>query len=256
MTSEREETAGEAVEAVPVEVTHGAMRRDEPVPVEVRRGERPRGAPMAQQAGVSVTVYATVAGLAGAVPVPLLDSVLSELARGAAMRRVAKRHGVVLTSDARAVLAGPGAVHATSTERGRMVKSALASFVAPFRVAARIEDAVGTLLSAILLDYFLRRPGRPRGVALTAAEASRVRAATERAIGDAGFDAIKTVPLGLWRVLRRGGDALITPDSEARSPLERFVDAVLDGLADAPDELVDTLLHAFDDALADEGGVP
>ncbi len=229
----------------------GEERRDEGT-----RIERPRGAPLAQQAGESVTVYATVAGLAGAVPVPLLDAVLSELARGAAMRRVARRHGVVLTPDARGILAGPGSVHATSTERGRMLKSALATVLAPFRIAARVEDALGTLLSAILLDYFLRSPERPRGAALTEAEARRVRAATERAIADSGFDALKTMPLGLWRVLRRGFDALLAPDAEARSPLERFVDAVLDGLADAPDELVDTLIHNFDEAMASDGGTP
>lgn len=205
---------------------------------------------------MSVTVYAAVAGLASAVPVPLLDTVLSELARGAAMRRVAKRHGVVLTPDARAVLAGPGAVHATSTERGRMLKSALATVLAPFRIAARIEDAVGTLLSAVLLDYFLRKPERPRGAALTEAEARRVRAAIERAIADSGFDALKTIPLGLVRVIRRAFDALLSPDAESRSPLERFVDALLDGLADAPDELVDTLIHNFDEALARDGGTP
>ncbi len=213
--------------------------------------ERPRGAPLAQQAGVSVTVYATVAGLAGAVPVPLLDAVLSELARGAAMRRVARRHGVVLTPDARAVLAGQGAVHATSTERGRLLKSALSSFLAPFRIAARIEDAIGTLLAAILLDYFLRRPDRPRGAVLAESEARRVREAIERAIAAAGFDALRTIPLGLFRILRRGFEALVTPDTgETRTPLERFVDAVLDGLADAPNELVDGLIHSFDEALA------
>lgn len=225
---------------------------DEPTTI-----ERPRGAPLAQQAGMSVTVYATVAGLAGAVPVPLLDAVLSELARGAAMRRVAQRHGVVLTPDARAILAGPGAVHATSTERGRLLKSALASFLAPLRIAARIEDAVGTLLAAILLDYFLRRPDRPRGATLAEAEATRIRAAIERAVAAAGFDALKTIPFGLFRVLRRGFEAMFTPDvSESRSPIERFVDAVLDGLADAPNELVDGLIHSFDDALVDDGGTP
>lgn len=223
---------------------------------EAVRIERPRGAPLAQQAGVSVTVYAAVAGFASAVPVPLLDAVLSELARGAAMRRVAKRHGVVLTPDARAILAGPGAVHATSTERGRLLKSALATLLAPLRIAARVEDAVGTLLAAILLDYYLRRPDRPRGAALTEAEARRVRAAVERAIADSGFDALKTIPLGLWRVVRRGFEAVISADVEARSPLERLVDAILDGLADAPDELVDTLIHNFDEAITKDGGTP
>jgi hypothetical protein len=86
--------------------------------------------------------------------------------------------------------------------------------------------------------------------------ADRLTRMVAEGIYEAGFDALKTIPLGLFRVVRRGFDALITPDTEARSPLERFVDAVLDGLADAPDELVDTLVHAFDEALASDGGIP
>lgn len=214
------------------------------------------GTPLARQAGASVTVYAAVTGLAGAIPIPLLDSMLSELSRGAAMRRVARRHGVTLTPDARAILAGPGTVQATSSERGRLVKMALASVLAPLRIAARLEDAVGTLFAAVLLDHFLRRPDRPRGATLTQAEARRVRSATETAIGEAGFDAIKTVPLGLFRILRRAFDVTLAADVEGRSPIERFVDAVLDGLADAPDDLVDTLTLQFDRALERDGGTP
>ncbi|MBX3272202.1 MAG: hypothetical protein KF729_18200 [Sandaracinaceae bacterium] len=217
---------------------------------------RRAGIPLARQAGSSVSVYAAITGLAGAVPVPMLDAVLSELSRGAAMRRVAKRHGVTLTPDARAILATSGSIHATSTERGRLLKTALASVLAPFRVAARVDDAVGTLLSAICLDHFLRRPDRPAGAALTAAEAHRVRAATERAIGEAGFDALKTIPAGLFRILRRAFDALLAADDEGRSPIERAVDAILDGLADAPDELVDALTLQFDLALEEDRGTP
>jgi hypothetical protein len=212
--------------------------------------ERTKRTPLAQQAGVSVTVYATVAGVAGAVPIPILDSALSELARGAAMRRVAKRHGVVLTPDARAILAGPGAVGATSSDRGRLLKSALSTVLAPFRIAARIEDGLGTLFAAVLLDHFLRRPDRPKGAALTEAEARRVRIAIERAVAAAGFDAIKTVPLGVFRILKNGLSAMVTVDAESRSPLERLVDSILDELADGPDELVDTLTYHFDEALA------
>jgi hypothetical protein len=206
-------------------------------------------APLAQQAGVSVTVYAAIAGLAGAIPLPILDSALSELARGAAMRRVAKRHGVVLTPDARAILAGPGAVGATSSERGRLLRAALSSVLAPLRIASRIEDGVATLFAAILLDHYLRRPDRPRGAALVESEARRVRAAMESAVVASGFDALKTVPLGLFRVLKDGLTAMVSVDGESRSPLERLVDTILDELADGPDELVDTLSLHFDEAL-------
>lgn len=214
------------------------------------------GTPLARQAGASVGVYAAITGLAGAIPVPLLDSAMSELSRGAAMRRVARRHGVTLTPDARSVLASPGSIHATSSDRGRLVKLALSSFLAPIRIASRLEDAVGTLFSAVLLDHFLRRPDRPDGATLTEAEARRVRAATERAIGETGFDVIKTVPVGLFHILKRAFDAMLAADPEGRSPVERFVDAVLDGLADAPDDLVDALTLQFDRALESDGGTP
>lgn len=224
---------------------------DEPTDVSSRPGT-----PLARQAGSSVSVYAVVTGLAGAVPVPLLDSMLSELSRGAAMRRVAMRHGVVLTPDARSVLSTPGSIHATSSQRGRLVKAALGSVLAPFRIAARIEDAFGTLFAAVLLDHFLRRPGRLGGATLTADEARRVRSATETAIAEAGFDALRAVPFGLWKIFRRAFDVMLRADDEGRSPLERFVDAVLDGLADAPDDLVDTLTLQFDLAMAQGGGTP
>lgn len=217
------------------------------------------GTPLARQAGASVSVYAVVTGLAGAVPVPMLDSVLSELSRGAAMRRVARRHGVALSSEARAILSSPGSVHATSSERGRLLKTALSSMLAPFRVAARIEDAFGTLFAAVLLDHFLRKSSRPAGAALTADEARPVRSATETAIAEAGFDALKTIPVGLYRIVRRSFEALGRPDREQRTLVERFMDSLLDGLADAPDDLVDTLTHHFDLAMAatpPEGGTP
>ena len=67
---------------------------------------------------------------------------------------------------------------------------------------------------------------------------------------------IRTVPLGLIGIVRRGFDAMISRDEEGRSPVERFVDAVLDGLADAPNDLVDTLTHHFDEALVREDGTP
>ncbi|GAB5541601.1 MAG: hypothetical protein SangKO_013610 [Sandaracinaceae bacterium] len=218
--------------------------------------EERRATPLARQAGASTAVYAMVTGLAGAVPIPMLDGLLSELSRGAAMRRVARRHGVALTPGARAILSGPGMLKATSSERGRLLKAAVASFVAPFRVAARAEDALGTLSAAIMLDHFLRKPGRPSGAALTEAEAHRIRAAMDGAVADAGIDALRTVPFGLWGIFRRGFDAIVQADQEGRSVVERFVDAILDGLADAPNDLVDTLTHHFDQVLERGGGTP
>lgn len=213
--------------------------------------EKARGGELGRAPGPGVVVYAAVVGLAGAVPVPLLDGVLTELARGAAVRRVAARHGVTLTPGARAVLsegAGP------SSTRGRLLRTAFASALAPFRVATRVQDASSTIVTAVLLDRFLRRAERAAGAALTEAEAKRVRAAIERASTDAGFDALRTVPLGVFDVVRDAFKVAIRKDPERRSVIERFVDALLDGAADAPSELVERLAVHFDQALAEEGG--
>ncbi|MGF1467903.1 MAG: hypothetical protein ACFCGT_17420 [Sandaracinaceae bacterium] len=200
----------------------------------------------------SVLVYATATGLAAAIPVPLLDGVFSELARGSAMRRVALRHGVVMTPGAREILSGSGTVQATTNGRGRLLKAALASALAPLRVAARLEDAAGTLFSAVLLDRFLGRPDRAAGAALTEAEALRVRAAVDRAVTETGFDVLRTLPLGAWDVLNRAIRGVFAADDEARQPVERFVDGVLDGLADAPAGFWTRLVAHFDVALDEE----
>src|SRR5690606_25929324 len=65
--------------------------------------------------GAGVMVYAAASGLLTSVPVPFLDSLLGGLARGAALRRIAGRHGVRLTREARDVLAAPRGAGAGAT---------------------------------------------------------------------------------------------------------------------------------------------
>ena len=216
----------------------------------VREPPRAPGRP----ATAGVVVYAAVAGVAATVPIPFVDSMISKLARGSAMRRVASRRGVRLTPDARVVLARPGLAAPLGTAPARLLRTAITRALAPVRIASRLEDATATFLSALMLDHYLatadRRPGAPLGER----EANAVRAAMEQAWADSGLEALRSVPVGVAEVVGRAFKAAVQLDAEGRGPVERFVDALLEGAADAPEDLVQRMRDHFDAALAARAG--
>lgn len=245
-------------EASEVEAEHGEPSDDS---IRAARGlvepravvrEPPRA--LARPATAGVEVYAAVAGLAATVPVPFLDAMLARLARGSAMRRVAARRGVRLTPEARIVLARPGLAAPLGSAPARLLRTAFTRALAPVRFASRLEDATATFLASRMLDHYLatadRRPGAPMGER----EASAVRAAMEQAWADSGLEALRTVPVGVADLIARAGKAALQLDAEGRGPVERFVDALLDGAADAPSDLAQRMRDHFDAALAAHGG--
>jgi hypothetical protein len=205
---------------------------------------------LARPATTGVVVYAAAAGVASVVPVPFLDAMLARLARGSAMRRVAARRGVRLTPEARSILARPGISSQLGSGPARLLRTAVTRALAPVRMASRIEDATATFLAALLFDHYLatsdRRPGAPVGDR----EAALVRAAMESAWADSGLEALKVVPLGIVDLFVRAAKAAVQLDAEGRGPIERFVDALLDGAADAPEDLVQRMRDHFDAAMA------
>lgn len=234
------EVAADVVEAVP-DAASGELVR-----------ETPRA--LARPATGGVVVYAAVAGAASVVPVPFVDAFLAKLARGSAMRRVAARRGVRLTPEGRAVLARPGLSSPLGSAPARLLRSAITRALAPIRIASRVEDATATFLSAILLDHYLatsdRRPGAPLGER----EAAVIRAAMEQAWAESGLEALRTVPVGIAEVVAHAVKAAFQLDTEGRGPVERFVDALLDGAADAPDDLAQRMRDHFDAAVAARSG--
>ena len=214
--------------------------------------ETPRA--LARPATGGVVVYAAAAGVASIVPVPFVDVMLAKLARGSAMRRVAARRGVRLTPDARVVLARPGLSAQLGTAPARLLRTAITRALAPIRIASRIEDATATFLSALMLDHYLatsdRRPGAPLGDR----EADIVRSAMEQAWADSGLEALRTVPVGIAELFVHAAKATVQLDTEGRGPVERFVDALLDGAADAPDDLMQRMRDHFDAAIAARSG--
>jgi hypothetical protein len=199
-----------------------------------------------------MAVYAAAAGLATVVPVPLLDTFVARLARGAALRRVATRRGVRMTREARAILSAPGATAKSGSIPVRLARRAIQSVVPPVVIAARAEEAVSTFAAAILFDHYLAKPGRNVANPVTAEEAQRIRNAIDAAAVDGATDAIKSVPAGIWTTLVDAAKAVRGRDAEGRNPLERVVDALLDGLSDAPSSVTDRLYSRFDASLANQ----
>jgi hypothetical protein len=213
--------------------------------------------PVAAPAGLAV--YSAAVGLTTAVPLPLVDRFLTGLVRGAAMRRVCLRHGVRLGREARDILGRPDRRRGQSDGALLVVRSILERAVAPLRVFARADDAVATLLSALLLDHYLHTAPRAMGAPLMGAEARRLRRAMDSAAAQALASSLWSAPAGVLRTVLEALRAALTIDTEDRDPLERLVDTALDAAADAPLSLAERMREAFDVALRsveEEDGVP
>jgi hypothetical protein len=197
-------------------------------------------------------VYAGLAGLAGVLPVPIVDGFVSGLARGAALRRVAMSHGVSMSRAARKVLSAPGVRESTSGPAVRAVRSMITRFVPPVRMASRAEDAVATVIAALLLDHYLATAERAPGP-IGEAEAHTIRAAIDAAIGRGAFASLRAVPGGVVHAVRDAAEAARGQDEEGRGVVERVADVLFDGIADVPGELATRLRAAFDEALRTQG---
>ena len=197
----------------------------------------------------SFGVYAAAAGLASAVPVPWLDRALSELARGAAVRRVAARHGVRLTRDARTVLAASPARGARSM---RPAGKLLARATAPLRVASRLDDALSTWATAVLLDHHLATSARPSHAPLGADEARRIQRAASSAEVEGALAVLRATPGSVVRTIVEAFRSVGTADFEDRTPAERFADVLLDAAARSPAGARAELVEAFGAAMARE----
>lgn len=213
-----------------------------------------RGTPtaLAHAPASGVVVYAAAAGMASIIPIPFLDGLVTGVARGSAVRRIAARRGVRLSHEARRTLAGVSITRPTGTGTARLLRIALSRALSPIRIASRLEDAAATALSALLLDHYLLTEERRVGAPIEEREARRVRNAMEEAFSAGGLESLRALPLGALEILMRAARAAMALDPEDRGPVERFVDALLDAAADAPSEWFERLRTLFDEALVRE----
>lgn len=188
-----------------------------------------------------IGVYAAMGASIGAVPLPWLPASIARRVRGALVNDIAVRHGVSVTTEARAALADPAGVDATRgwLEQGvrfvgvRLAARALAR-LGPIGMVWPLRDAVRTFALGHLFDRYLATLRTERAVRIDVEEARLVR----RAIDGAFARAITLAPEPIEEP---------TPVDDQRDAMTALLDGLFSLAAGVPDRLVRRLDLAFDE---------
>jgi len=197
-----------------------------------------------------VAIFALAAGLSAAIPIPVLDSLLSGLGWGSAMRMVAARHDVRLTPEARTILGAPRG-HADEPDAGkRAARSLLRRVLGPLRIVHRVENAIVAFTGAFLFDHYLRTSSRRAGAPLGEQEARRVRSAIDAASIEGFVHSLRKAPMSVVGIVIDAVRVAVTLDTEDRPPLERVFDHLLDTAVESHSAVSQILEQRFDQAFA------
>lgn len=194
-----------------------------------------------------LAVLTGLAVAAGSIPVPFVPDRVVRLVRGAIAHEVLARHGLSLTSDARAVLADPDA------EQGPRVLARKAAELVS-RSLLRKLGRLGVLASALrgaevyalghLLERYVVEVRRDPAVRVHEAEARRVRRAIDAAVLHAFSPSLRPREL----TVQSGVEDL-------RDEFTRWVDTLLLTGAALPSYLERRLESAFDEVVARSPGL-
>jgi hypothetical protein len=188
-----------------------------------------------------MTAYAVAAT---AIPIPFLPDRVICRVRGAVVHDIVSRHGLSLTSDARAVLAEP-----ESELRTRLVRTAetvarqVLRRVRPIGLLASASRGLEIYALGLLLERYVTRVRQTGALRMHHEEAKRVRDAVDRA---------------LLRAFSPSLQPSITTINEAsedlRDEFTRWIDALLLTSAALPSYLERRLEAAFDEIVAQTPG--
>lgn len=189
-------------------------------------------------------VLSLMGGASGIVPLPFVPSRIQYRIRGAIVHDVAQRHGLVMTPEARQVLAEPGS---TDPQRARI--RSVANYVAgrvlrrlgPVWVLTPALAAMETYTLGHLLDRYLDGARTKASVRIQAAEAHVVRRMIDRSLVRA---LSPDLPV-------RNEDRVEPPAEDLREELTRLTDGALLFTASIPAWLLRRLDAAFDAIVAE-----
>jgi hypothetical protein len=199
----------------------------------------------------NVSVYAAAAGLASAVPIPFIDGIVAQAARGGAMRRIAMRYHVTLTPAARRTLGKAGVDRDPKVRGYKLVRTIVQRFWLPLVAMDRVEDGLASLASTMLFERYLVLRDVPAGTVIDEPEAHRIRVAIDVALIGGLTDSMKSVPDSLRELAGAMVQAARSLDEEGRGRHEAMLDTLLDAIADVPEGVRDTLFDRFERALAE-----
>lgn len=198
------------------------------------------GAPPPGRLGL-LTAFAVAAS---AVPVPIVPDRIVDRVRGAIAHDTASRHGLSLTTEARAVLAAPGSIdRAMALKALEAVITTVLRRLGPLGAAVFVARGLETFALGHLFDRYLSSHRDERGVRIQADEARHVRTLIDRALLRA-----------FSPTLRPAIATLPGPIEDVRDEWTRWTDMFLLTTATLPSYVERRLEAAFDQVLAEARG--
>ncbi|WP_437713142.1 hypothetical protein WMF45_45750 [Sorangium sp. So ce448] len=177
------------------------------------------------------------------IPVPVLPARMLLRIRGAIVQDTVARHGLSLTTDARALLIEPGSEQTPLRKAAQLVTKEVLRRLNPALALAAAARGLEVYALGHLLDRYITRFRRSTAVRVHAEEARWVRDAVDRAVRRALSPSLQAS----FTVLPNGTEDL-------RDEFTRWIDAFLLAGASVPEYIERRLDAAFDEIAA--AGIP
>jgi uncharacterized protein (DUF697 family) len=191
-----------------------------------------------------LTVMMAYAVAATVIPIPFLpDRVLSRV-RGALIYDITARHGLSLTSDARAALAAPDSEMRTKLARtAESLARQLLRRVRPLGIVSSASRGLELYALGLLMERYVTRTRTTAAVRMHLEEARMVREAIDRAL-------LRAFSPSLRPAITTMGEGV----EDLRDEFTRWIDALLLTGASVPSYLQRRLEAAFDEIVAETPG--
>ncbi|WP_233561423.1 MULTISPECIES: hypothetical protein [Sorangium] len=199
--------------------------------------------PGGQPSGGRLAVLTAFAVGASWIPVPVLPDRMLLRIRGAIAQDTVARHGLSLTTDARTLLAQPGAEQTPIRKAAQLVTKEVLRRLNPALALAAAARGLEVYALGHLLNRYITRFRRTSAVRIHADEARWIRDAIERA-----------VRRSLSPSLRPDATVLPSGAEDLRDEFTRWIDAFLLAGAAVPEYIERRLDAAFDEIAA--AGLP
>ena len=202
-------------------------------PAATRTDAQPVAGRLAMMAGVSLAL--------GAIPLPFLpDRVLLQL-RGAVAHEVSSRHGLSLSSDARAVLARPNAkdrMRSLLRKGIELITRRLLRRVGPLAPLSALVTSFEVYALGHLLDRYFAEVRHAGALRILEGEAQRVRSAIDEAVLMTFYPSTQPSTLLL-------GESV----EDLRDEFTRWLDTIIVGASTLPNYMQRRLDAAFDEVI-------
>jgi len=129
--------------------------------------------------------YALMGAAVGSIPIPLLPGALGTRLRGALLHDIARRHGLSLSKEARAILAEPLGPPMLRGRIGQVVGFAATRVlgrIGPLAALGPLRSGASTYVLGRLFHRYLAEIRDERTIRIDAEEARRIRDAIDKAI--------------------------------------------------------------------------